>query len=125
MWKLYLPQGYNFYTKCVVLQSSLPSFPSCHSFLTKSKELSLSPINNYIVYIFLAFENVWKEVENLPEAERIVVDYETLEKLFCRKLIAKAQNKPKVKPPKEVSGNNQTCILFPGFSGNVYKLQNY
>lgn len=49
-----------------------------------------------------SFENVWKEVENLPEAERIAVDYETLEKLFCRKLIAKAQNKPKVKPPKEI-----------------------
>lgn len=69
------------------------------------------------MHIFSAFENVWKEVENLPEAERIAVDYETLEKLFFRKLIAKAQNKPKVKPPKEVSGNNQTCILFPGFSG--------
>lgn len=49
-----------------------------------------------------SFKNVWKEVENLPEAERIAVDYETLEKLFCRKLIAKAKDKPKVKPPKEI-----------------------
>lgn len=58
------------------------------------------------MHMFSAFENVWKEVENLPEAERIAVDYETLEKLFCRKLIAKAKDKPKVKPPKEVSGSS-------------------
>lgn len=62
------------------------------------------------MHMFSAFENVWKEVENLPEAERIAVDYETLEKLFCRIMIAKAQDKPKVKPPKEVSGNSQTSI---------------
>lgn len=67
----------------------------------------LSASISMIMHMFSAFKNVWKEVENLPEAERIAVDYETLEKLFCRKLIAKAKDKPKVKPPKEVSGSSQ------------------
>lgn len=52
------------------------------------------------MFRILASENVWKEVEKMPD--HIAVEFDTVKTLFCRKTIVTNEKKPKLKPPKEV-----------------------
>ncbi|XP_078330126.1 inverted formin-2-like [Crassostrea virginica] len=61
--------------------------------------------------IIISSENVWKEVEKMPD--HIAVEFDTVKTLFCRKTIVTNEKKPKLKPPKEI------LLLGPKKSMNV------